>query len=91
LILKELVDRIQVAVLKVFVERTVDDIPAALDDCVELAARGVPKLGSELVFQERKFGNRFIGNKDDGTGHVLAVIVNAVNVEAVVRRTLPSD
>jgi len=44
LVLEELVDRIQVSIPQVFIDRTVDRICAALDDGVELAAGGVAEF-----------------------------------------------
>ena len=58
---ERIVHCIQVAIPEIFVQRTVEGVRPAPDGGVELPARGVAKLGVELVGQNEKFSTASFG------------------------------
>ena len=57
-------------------------------DCIELTAGRMSEFGAELILQNRELLDCVDGDIDVGTGHVLQVIVCALNHEIVVARPL---
>src|SRR6185312_896888 len=82
------VDGVEVTVLEVLVQRTVEAVCAAFNDLVELAARRMAELGAEIVLHHGEVGDGIIGNREQRTSDRLAVVVNTFNGKVVVTRTL---
>ena len=82
---------VQVAVLQVFVNLAVNRVGAALHNRVEDAARSAAKLRRELVLQQRKLTDGFVGDIDKRSRVVVVVIADAVQVEGVIVGTLAGD
>ena len=55
------VDRVQVAIVQIFVHRAVDLISASLHDGVEDASRCATEFRAELVFEDRELCNGTVG------------------------------
>ena len=91
LILQRLVDRVQMAVQQVIVDRPMQLVGAALDDRIELAAGRMTVFGRELVLQHGELRNSIVGDEHQRPCHALIVVVDAFDSEIVVARTLAAD
>src|SRR5262249_2669427 len=79
------IQRIQFTVVEVFVDRTVDLIATGFNDSVENAAGCSSELRAELIFQQRELIHRVVRYSDRWSGHVVTIIINTIDIEAVVR------
>src|SRR5262249_52981642 len=85
------IQRVQIAILEVFIDRSVSGVRAALDHGVELAAAGVSELGADLVLKQREFGGGFRRDVHQRTGYRLIVVVHALDREIVIHGPLAAD
>ena len=67
-----------------------EGVRPAPDGGVELPTRGVAKLGVELVGQQREVFYGVVWNRDQVAGQSLVIVVDALDGEVVVVRTLAS-
>src|SRR5207253_3137383 len=74
-----LIAGIQLAVLKIFVGDAVGFVRSSQQDGIELPAGRMSELGAELILQNRELLDGVDGDIDVGTGHVLQVVVGALN------------
>src|SRR5207249_807107 len=91
IVLRGLVHRVEVAVLRVDVREAVEGVCAALQHEIELAAGGVAEFWGILILQNGKLGNGVVGDRNEGSGYALAVVVDALHGEIVVPRTLTAN
>ena len=91
LLLARHIDCVQVAVLQVFIRPPVPGICAAHHHLIELAAGGVSELRAELILQHGEVLHGVVWNGDVGAGHALVVVIDTLNHEVVVSRTLSTD
>src|SRR5262249_8053396 len=91
LALERLVDRVEVLVLQIFPDCVVQCVRSADQHGVELTAGRVAIFRAELILDDRELRNGVVGNAGNRTSHILAVIVDAFNVEAVIARALAAD
>ena len=83
--------RIQVAVLEILIDATAEFVRAGKNGGAELATRGVPKLGRELVCNQSKVADGIVGQIDEWTREGLVIVVNALDFEVVVTGTLAAN
>ncbi len=83
-----LIHGIEIAISEIFIDRSVKTVCSALNGGIKLPARRVAELGIELVGKQSKVLDCFRRNRDQESGHHLVVIVDALNREIVVARTL---
>ena len=86
-----LVQSVEVAILQVFVDRTVNRVRARLHDQVEYAARRAAELRAELVLKQRELLHRIVRNGDLRAGDIVVVVHHAVYAEGVILRTLSGN
>jgi hypothetical protein len=85
------VDRIQIAILEVLIGSAVKVIGAGDDEAVELSAGGVAELRGVDVLEKYKLGYGLVGHVEERAGDALRVVVDSIDGEVVVARTLTAD
>src|ERR1700722_12419157 len=89
--LERLIFGIEIAILHVFIQLTMELVCAAFHHRIELAARGVSELGLKLILKQRKFRYGFARDGRIRPGDVFSIIVDALDREIIVARTLTAD
>ena len=89
--LREIVIRVEVAILRIQFAGTVPLVGAALGHDVEESTRGVTVFGAELIRDQAEFRNGIWNNGAVVSGDVEVVVVDTIHVKAVVTRTGATD
>ena len=66
-------------------------VAAGHDEAVELSAGGVAELRRVHVLKEDELGDRFVGYVKQRTGDALGVVIDSIDGEVVVARTLTAN
>ena len=85
------IHRIEIAILKVFIDRPVKIVGTALHHQVEYASGCTAKFGTELVLQNVELRDGLVGDQHRRTRDIAVVIVHTVDRKAIVLRPLARD
>ena len=87
-----LIDGVQIPVLQVVVQSAMKGVGAAFQNRIELPAGRVPVLRAFLILQDVEFSHGVVrAGADQRTSDRFIVVVNAIDHEMVIARTLSAD